>query len=225
MLMASPKLLIVDDDAANLDLITELLKQQNAKVRPEIDSQKAARLIQQEKFDGIFLDLTMPVVSGFELAKLARESVFNRTTPIVIVTSRDEKDTMHLSFSLGATYFLQKPIDMQKIAPLLQKIRQPSPENRRRLTRVPLNTDVTCNVAEATLPGMTWNVSQGGIQLEVVGLELGDSAKMSFVLPQPVISIKAEGVVVWAQEGRQGLYFTEMRVEYQEALRAYISRG
>jgi len=225
VLMASPKLLIVDDDAANLDLIAELLKLENAKVRPEIDSQKAARLIQQEKFDGIFLDLTMPVVSGFDLAKLTRESVFNRTTPIVIVTSRDEKDTMHLSFSLGATYFLQKPIDMQKIAPLLQKIRQPSPENRRRLTRVPLNTDVTCNVAEATLLGMTWNVSQGGIQLEVVGLELGDSAKMSFVLPQPVISIKVEGVVVWAQEGRQGLYFTEMRVEYQEALRAYISRG
>jgi FixJ family two-component response regulator len=36
---------------------------------------------------------------------------------LVIVTGRDEQDTMHLSFSLGATYFLQKPIDTQKLAP------------------------------------------------------------------------------------------------------------
>jgi DNA-binding response OmpR family regulator len=225
VLVASPKLLIVEDDPANLELMTELLKQHNVKVRPESDSQTASRLIQQEKFDGIFLDLTMPVVSGFELAKLVRESVFNRTTPIVIVTGREEKDTMHLSFSLGATFFLQKPIDIQKIAPLLQKIREPSPENRRRLTRVPLNTNVACTIADATLNGMTWNVSQGGIQLEVARLELGDLVRMSFVLPRPVTIIKAEGLVVWAQEGRQGLYFTEMLVEYQEALRAYILRG
>ena len=43
----------------------------------------------------------------------------------MIVTGRDEKDTMHLSFSLGATYFLQKPVDAKKLALLLQKIQEP----------------------------------------------------------------------------------------------------
>jgi CheY-like chemotaxis protein len=111
------KLLVVEDDAASLELMAELLQQFKAEVRPISDSQEAPALIQREKFDGIFLDLKMPILSGFELAKLVRESACNKATPLVIVTGRDEQDTMHLSFSLGATYFLQKPIDTQKLAP------------------------------------------------------------------------------------------------------------
>jgi DNA-binding response OmpR family regulator len=223
--MAALKLLVVEDDAASLELMAELLQQFKAEVRPIIDSQEAPGLIQREKFDGIFLDLKMPILSGFELAKLVRESACNKATPLVIVTGRDEQDTMHLSFSLGATYFLQKPIDTQKLALLFEKIQNLSSENRRRCARVPLNTDVTCTVAGKTLNGQTWNISQGGVQLEVVGLKLSDTLRMSFILPRPGTVVKAQGLVVWAQDGRQGLYFSEMSVECQEMVRAYISLG
>lgn len=84
---------------------------------------------------------------------------------------------------------------------------------------------MTCVVGGSSLTGVTWNISQGGIQIEVVGLKLGDTVRMSMFLPQPPAAIKAEGLVVWAQEGRQGLYFTEMSVEDQEAVRAYILLG
>ena len=107
--MAALKLLVVEDDTASLELMAELLQQFRAEVRPISNSQEAPGLIQRERFDGIFLDLKMPILSGFELAKLVRESACNKATPLVIVTGRDEQDTMHLSFSLGATYFLQKP--------------------------------------------------------------------------------------------------------------------
>jgi CheY-like chemotaxis protein len=96
--MAALKLLVVEDDAASLDLMAELLQRFKAEVRPISDSQAAPDLIQREKFDGIFLDLKMPILSGFELAKLVRESACNKATPLVIVTGRDEQDTMHLSF-------------------------------------------------------------------------------------------------------------------------------
>ena len=48
--------------------MAELLQQLKAEVRPLSDSQEASGLIQQEKFDGIFLDLKMPILSGFDLA-------------------------------------------------------------------------------------------------------------------------------------------------------------
>jgi len=83
-------------------------------------------------------------------------------------------------------------------------------------TRVPLNTKVTCTLESRTRLGVTWNISQGGIQLEVSGLQRGDTIRMSFLLPQPAAAIKAQGVVVWAQEERQGLYLTEMSTEDQE---------
>lgn len=223
--MAALKLLVVEDDVANLELMTELLGQLKSEVRPVSDSLEAAGLIEREKFDAIFLDLKMPIMSGFELAKLVRESKRNNATPLVIVTGRDEKDTMHLSFSLGATYFLQKPVDTQKLTTLLGKIERVFLESRRRCARVSLNTEVTCTVGEAILNGVTWNISQGGIQLEVAGLKLGDKVWISFILPQPGTVIKAQGEVVWAQENRQGLYFTEMSVECQETVRAYILLG
>jgi DNA-binding response OmpR family regulator len=128
------------------------------------------------------------------LAKLVRESACNKATPLVIVTGRDEQDTMHLSFSLGATYFLQKPIDTQKLALLLEKIQNLSSENRRLCARVLLNTDVTCTVAGKTLNGQTCNISQGGVQLEVVGLKLGDTLRMPFILPRPGTVVKAQGI-------------------------------
>ena len=84
---------------------------------------------------------------------------------------------------------------------------------------------MTCTIADKTLNGLTWNISQGGIQLEVAGLKLGDTVRMSFILPQLATVIKAQGVVVWAQGGRQGFYFTEMSVEHQETVRTYISHG
>jgi len=55
--MAALKLLVVEDDTASLELMAELLQQLKAEVRPLSDSQEASGLIQQEKFDGIFLDL------------------------------------------------------------------------------------------------------------------------------------------------------------------------
>jgi DNA-binding response OmpR family regulator len=223
--MAALKVLVVEDDPASLELMIEMLKPLKVEARPVRDGQEAADLIKKVEFDGIFLDLNMPTLSGFELARMIRESASNKNTPIIIVTGRDEKDTMYLSFSLGATYFLQKPIDSQQLTPLLQKIRQRSFENRRSRTRVPLNTDVVCTVGPKTLNGVTWNISQGGIQVEVVGLELGDSADLSFILPQAATVIRVKGFVVWAQEGRYGLYFTQVSLEDQASILAYVLRS
>ena len=222
--LPKPKLMVVEDDPGNLELMTELLQQLEAEVRPIADSQEAAACIKQQKFDGIFLDIGMPILSGFDLAKLVRESSFNKTTPIVIVTGRQEQDVMHSSFSVGATYFLHKPVDKVKLFSLLEKVKEPFPENRRRHTRVPLNTEVSCTRGDQTMRGVTWNISQGGIQLEIKGLKQGDTITMSFVLPHPKKLIKAEGVVAWEREERQGLYFTSMGLTEQALVRDYITK-
>ena len=164
--MASLKLLVVEDDIASLELMTEVFTSLEAEVRPVSDSREAAGLINQEKFDGIFLDLEMPNLNGFELATRIRSSSWNKATPIVIVTGRDERQTMQEAFAMGATFFLQKPVDRQKLSILFRTVRGGMLENRRRSIRVPLQTDVTCEVGSRTVRGVTWNLSQGGMQVE-----------------------------------------------------------
>jgi DNA-binding response OmpR family regulator len=164
--MATLKLLIVEDDIASLELMAEVFTSLDAAVRPLSDSQKAATVINQEKFDGIFLDLEMPNVHGFDLARRIRNSSWNKNTPIVIVTGRDERETMKQAFALGATFFLQKPVDRHKLSALFRSVRGGMLENRRRSGRVPIQTNVTCEVGSRTVRGVTWNLSQGGFRLK-----------------------------------------------------------
>lgn len=223
--MSLPKLLVVEDDLANRELLVQLLRDLNTEAHATSTSEEAAHRIEREKFDGIFLDLTMPGLSGFDLAKIVRNSVCNETTPIIVVTGREEQDTLHQAFSVGATYFLPKPVDTKNLTAILAKIHEPRYENRRRFTRAPLNSEVTCTVGDKTLRGVIWNISQGGIQLEVAGVQKGDTLAMSFILPRPATLIKAEGVIVWVKEERQGVYFTRMSLEAQDQIRDFVNRA
>jgi CheY-like chemotaxis protein len=105
--MTPLKLLVVEDDSASLELMTEVFTSLKAEVSAVSDSEKAVGIINRERFDGIFLDLEMPSLNGFDLARLVRKSSSNKSTPIIIVTGRDERQTMQEVFALGATFFLQ----------------------------------------------------------------------------------------------------------------------
>src|SRR2546426_8881899 len=132
--MAPLKLLIVEDDLASLELMAEVFTSLTAEVRPVGDSEKAAALVNGERFDGIFLDLEMPNLHGFDLARRIRKSSWNQSTPIIIVTGRDDRRTMQEAFAIGATFFLQKPVDRQKLTGLFRTVRGALLENRRRHT-------------------------------------------------------------------------------------------
>ena len=222
--MASLKLLVVEDDIASLELMAEVFTSLKAEVRPVSDSREAAGLIDKERFDGIFLDLEMPNLNGFDLASQIRKSSWNKSTPIIIVTGRDERQTMQEAFSIGATFFfLQKPVDRQKLNVLFRAVRGGMVENRRRSARVPLQTDVTCEMGSRTVRGVTWNLSLGGIQVEAGDLQPGAAVRLSFRLPVSGIAINADGKVVWADDRRQGIQFTKVSSENQQAMRDFIA--
>ncbi|HEV3208392.1 MAG TPA: response regulator [Terriglobales bacterium] len=223
--MASLKLLVVEDDLASLELMTEVFTSLKAEVVPVSDSGKAADLVNREKFDGIFLDLEMPNINGFDLARRIRTSSWNKSVPIIIVTGRDDRRTMQEAFEIGATFFLQKPVDRQRLTGLFRTVRGALLENRRRHTRVPLHTAVTCVAGSRTLQGDTWNLSSGGIQVEIGNLQPGDSVKLSFRLPQSGLTIDAVGVVVWVKQQRQGIQFTKTSPQNLQAIQEFIAEA
>jgi CheY-like chemotaxis protein len=222
--MLSLKLLVVEDDLASLELMTEVFASLKAQVRPMADSQQAAVVINQEKFDGIFLDLEMPNLNGLALAKKVRASSWNKLTPIVIVTGRDARDTMQQSFASGATFYLQKPIDRQKLNNLFRTVRGTLAENCRRAIRVPLQTDVTCSLDSRSVRGITWNLSLGGMQVEMDGLKTGEPVRITFQLPSSGVKIEAFGKVVWIKQDRQGIQFTKVTNQNQEEIQRYLTR-
>jgi CheY-like chemotaxis protein len=220
--MTSLKLLVVEDDAPSLELMAEVFTSLQAEVRPVNDSETAASLVGQEKFDGIFLDLEMPRLHGFDLTHRIRESSWNKSTPIIVVSGRNDRETMRQSFSVGASYFLQKPVDRQKLSRLLRTVRGGILQNRRRSVRVPLHSEVMCGVGMRMVRGTCWNLSQSGMQIEVFGLQPGNTVQLSFRLPSSRENIDASGVVVWVGENRQGIQFKKMSARQQDLIRDFI---
>jgi len=167
--------------------------------------------------------LEMPNLNGFDLARLVRKSSWNKSTPIVIVTGRDDRQTMQDAFAIGATFFLQKPVDRQKLSALFRTVSGGMLENRRKSTRVPIQAEVACTVGSRTVRGTSWNLSQGGMQVEVDGLKPKDAVRLSFTLPVSGVVIDAVGVVVWAKEKRQGIQFTSLSAQTQKSIRQFMS--
>ena len=223
-IMESPKLLVVDGDPASLGLMAEVFGSLKSNICPVSDSLKAAALVNEERFDGIFLDIELADLDGCKLPQLVRQSSWNKSTPIIVLTEHEKCDTMYKSFAMGVTFVLAKPIDRLKLASLHNALQGPLCENRRQYTRVPLQTEVECTVGPRRLTGTAWNLGQGGVQLEVAGLSCGETVEVSLRLSQPPIGVEATGVVVWAKDGRQGINFTRMSVEHQEIVREFITQ-
>src|SRR5260370_42624201 len=101
----------------------------------------------------------MPDMSGFELARKIRKSSWNKATPIVIVTGRDEQQTMREAFAIGATFFLQKPVDRQRLSVLFRAVRGGMWDNRLRSIRVPIHTELFCELCFRAMSGVTCNLS------------------------------------------------------------------
>jgi CheY-like chemotaxis protein len=217
------KLLVVEDNIPSLELMTEVFRSLKAEVRPISDSEKAVAVVNQEKFDGIFLDLEMPKLNGFDLARLIRKSSWNKSTPIIIVTGRDDRQAMQDAFAIGATFFLRKPVDRQKLSVLFRTVSGGMIENRRKYTRTPIQAGVACTVGSRTLRGVSWNLSQGGLQVEVDDLKPKDLVRLSFQLPISGVIIDAAGIVVWEKEKRQGIQFTNVSAQSQQSIRQFIT--
>jgi two-component system chemotaxis response regulator CheY len=219
------KVLIVDDDRASLELMSDVLSAADINVRPVSDSRQAATLVESEKFDGIFLDLQMPGLHGLELTRQIRTSSWNKSTPVVIVTGWDERTAMQQVFDRGATFFLQKPLDRQRLLRLFRTASGSMMDNRRRFMRIPLRTLVVCQGRDATARVMSCNISQGGILLEPVHFRLGDQMRLSFSLPDSEVTVNAGGVVVRIDERLYvGVQFTNMNDAGRESIRQVVER-
>ena len=114
-------------------------------------------------------------------------------------------------------------MDRQKLSILFRTVRGGMLENRRRSARVPIQADVVCQVGDRALRGVTWNLSQGGMLVEVGDLQPRDTVRLSFRLPVSGLSLEAAGTVLWAKQNRQGIQFTKLSPQNEQSIRKFIA--
>ena len=104
------KVLLVDDEPLNLRLLQQLL-QTDYRLLVAKDGKRAIELAEKEVPDLILLDVMMPGMDGFEVARRLREHHTSEYTPIIFVTAITDEMARHKGLSLGAIDYVFKPID------------------------------------------------------------------------------------------------------------------
>jgi len=115
--MNTPKtILACDDDLDTLNIIKiKLEAQQNFKVVTARDGQQALTLIRQHKPDLIILDVMMPKLSGFKVARLVKFDSKSKQIPLILLTARTQEADRSLGTSVGAELYLTKPFDPEQL--------------------------------------------------------------------------------------------------------------
>ena len=106
-----PKVLIVDDDKENVDLIAYFLKPQNYKIITAHDGVEALKLVEKEIPDIILLDIKLPKMDGFEVCERIKKKAPTQFIPIIMITALKDLKSKIRSLEAGADDFISKPFE------------------------------------------------------------------------------------------------------------------
>ena len=110
-LILKPKILIVDDQPENLFALELLLKNVGAVVYKALSGNEALSLTLDNNFSLILLDIKMPDMDGYEVARLLRGDSKSRHIPIIFITANNlEEDNIFEGYEAGAIDYIMKPI-------------------------------------------------------------------------------------------------------------------
>lgn len=113
--------LIVDDHQVNLILEAEVLHKFGYLADVESDAEKVLERLEEKKYDIIFMDISMPKISGYELSRQIRQNELWANTAIIALTANIGEDVKEKVKEAGMNGYLPKPIPMEKLKELLEK--------------------------------------------------------------------------------------------------------
>ncbi len=105
------RLLVVDDNEMNRDMLSRRLKGKGYTVDIAEDGQQALDMMAKEPYDLILLDIMMPGISGIDVLRAVRQTKSRADLPIIMATAKDQSDDIVEALKLGANDYVTKPID------------------------------------------------------------------------------------------------------------------
>jgi len=109
--MASPKILIVDDEPFNVDYLEQELEDSSYKTVSAVNGQDALNKVQSESPDLILLDIMMPIMDGFQVLSRLKVNPATRDIPVIVISANNDLQSVVKGIQLGAEDYLPKPFE------------------------------------------------------------------------------------------------------------------
>ena len=159
--------LIVEDERAIVEILKFNLKREGYETLEALDGETGLLLAQTKDPDLILLDVMLPKLNGFDICKTLRAE--NRTTPIIMLTAREEEMDKVFGLETGADDYMTKPFSMKELmARVKANIR------RRSMEYAPAQAQSAANTIEANglcLNQETYQVTKNGAPVDLTQKE------------------------------------------------------
>lgn len=216
--------LIVDDDPLICDLLKKILATAGMEALALTESSEASSLLKENKFDLVFVDLHMPDPDGIELTRQMRRSRSNRGTPVILISDDQRPSALGIGFEAGASFFVYKPIDKDRLLKLVRATQGSIENERRRTRRVPVRHKVLLRFGTEELEAETIDISLNGMLVQAPRtFPPGSPVSLRLQLPkdsQPFTGIGSVARV--APANQMGIHLGRLSPAESERLQGFL---
>ena len=117
-----PRILIVDDNEANRDILSARLAPHGYEIMQAADGEEALAAAREKAPDLILLDVMMPKIDGIEVCRRLKQDAELPFMPIILVTARADTRDVVTGLEAGADEYLTKPIDQSALVARVRSV-------------------------------------------------------------------------------------------------------
>jgi GAF domain-containing protein/CheY-like chemotaxis protein len=179
--IGAKKVVVIDDDATARDLLQRLLRAEGFQVFPAAGGEEGLHLVRALHPDIITLDVIMPGTDGWAVLTQLKADPTTADIPVILLTILDDRN---LGYTLGASDYLTKPVDRERLAAILARYK--NTESAHHALVVEDDTG-TREMLARMLEKEAWNVStaeNGRVALERLAVQIPQLILLDLMMPE-----------------------------------------
>jgi Response regulators consisting of a CheY-like receiver domain and a winged-helix DNA-binding domain len=120
-----PKILLVEDNEMNRDMLSRRLTRRGYQIVVAVDGQQGVDLASAEQPDLILMDMSLPVIDGWEATRRIKASDTTRHIPVIALTAHAMAGDREQALAAGCDDYDTKPIELDRLLPKIEKFAGP----------------------------------------------------------------------------------------------------
>lgn len=116
------KILLVEDNELNRDMLSRRLIRKGYEIIMAFDGEEGVRTAQEQLPDLILMDMSLPVIDGWEATRQVRANAQTKNIPIIALTAHAMQEDKRRALEAGCNDFDTKPVDLNRLVGKMDKL-------------------------------------------------------------------------------------------------------